>query len=542
MYSSSFDLYGGINGGGSSNGGSSGSGRYETLFDRKPSYLSSTTSDFLSSSSSGGGREKESAYDRYTSSLINDLTSHRTGAYTTTSSSYGATGNGSNYNNDDYLYGGSSSSSSRPSYSSSTNRRRYVFDPEIELISSKYSSAYGSTNNASTSGYTSSATAAPSSGYSSSSYLKSDTGGYTPSYRSTTSAASRFGAISSAPAFDKFGKELSNYERWKLSSGVYEDTFNNNNNSSVTSSSSSAASSSAASSGAGTTTGNVNSVVNGNADFSSSTMTNGNEAQTLRRKRFPGRLGSAAAADDDLLIKPASSALTFKDREFSVIPQSKSSFLDDDDDSGGLSPPAITGSRFTGKSAVRSRLASVEPAAATNGFLPSISNGGGSSSSNYNSKIVTSFPADVRSKLIGYDVRDVRGDGGCYYRCLSVYFTGAEDSYNKFRKEVMSFIKDHEDSYKSMIRSEVGYASINDYFSRKTRSDRQEFAETTEIIATSCLYNINIHVLALVPGSRRSWEWLHFDPSIGNGKPSTATRDIHLYNQGSVHFMLCKPK
>ena len=38
-------------------------------------------------------------------------------------------------------------------------------------------------------------------------------------------------------------------------------------------------------------------------------------------------------------------------------------------------------------------------------------------------------------------------------------------------------------------------------------------------------------VLALVPGSRRSWEWLHFDPSIGTGRPSTATRDIYLYNQ-----------
>ena len=33
-----------------------------------------------------------------------------------------------------------------------------------------------------------------------------------------------------------------------------------------------------------------------------------------------------------------------------------------------------------------------------------------------------------------------------------------------------------------MIKSEVGYASTNDYFSRKTRFDRQEFAETTEII------------------------------------------------------------
>ncbi len=53
-----------------------------------------------------------------------------------------------------------------------------------------------------------------------------------------------------------------------------------------------------------------------------------------------------------------------------------------------------------------------------------------------------------------------------------------------------------------MIRSELtGSArSTSDYFQRKTRADRQDWAETTEIIATCCVYNINVHVLALVPG------------------------------------------
>ena len=94
-----------------------------------------------------------------------------------------------------------------------------------------------------------------------------------------------------------------------------------------------------------------------------------------------------------------------------------------------------------------------------------------------------------------------------------------------------------------MIRSELGggRSSTADYFSRKTRADRQDWAETTEIIATCVVYDINVHVLALVPG-RRVWEWLHFDPSIGTGKPSHAVRDVYLYNQGSVHFMLCTPK
>ena len=39
-------------------------------------------------------------------------------------------------------------------------------------------------------------------------------------------------------------------------------------------------------------------------------------------------------------------------------------------------------------------------------------------------------------QLSAYDVQDVRGDGGCYYRCLSLYFTGSEESYNKYRYRV----------------------------------------------------------------------------------------------------------
>ena len=143
--------------------------------------------------------------------------------------------------------------------------------------------------------------------------------------------------------------------------------------------------------------------------------------------------------------------------------------------------------------------------------------------------------------MSSYDVQDVKGDGGCYYRCLSLYFTGSEENYMKFRREVMAYLRSNLDSYSSMIRSETRGANTTDYFSRKTRADRQDWAETTEIIATCVVYDINVHVLALVPG-RRVWEWLHFDPSIGTGKPSHAVRDVYLYNQGSVHFMLCTPK
>ena len=81
-------------------------------------------------------------------------------------------------------------------------------------------------------------------------------------------------------------------------------------------------------------------------------------------------------------------------------------------------------------------------------------------------------------QLAGYDdVRYVKADGGCYFRCLSAYFTGAEDSYNKYRREVVAYIREHLDNYSSMIKSEIGYASTSDYFSRKILDDLCAFYE-----------------------------------------------------------------
>ena len=76
-------------------------------------------------------------------------------------------------------------------------------------------------------------------------------------------------------------------------------------------------------------------------------------------------------------------------------------------------------------------------------------------------------------QLSNYNVQDVRGDGGCYYRCLSLYFTGSEDNYMRYRREVMNYIRDNLDNYSTMIKSEIGRAATtSDYFSRKTRADR----------------------------------------------------------------------
>ncbi|TRY67755.1 hypothetical protein TCAL_15861 [Tigriopus californicus] len=294
--------------------------------------------------------------------------------------------------------------------------------------------------------------------------------------KKASSGISRTIPITVAPKHDKYGKELSNYDRWKL-----------RNNEEPTSPSS--------------TTSSISSQVS-------------REDEPLSDKPRRGRFTSRFISREEPAVR---------EREASVTPTLTSptpkAYSKEDEIF-----PTLHSSRY----GQRQRSASVRPTSSTS--RSSLYSGGGHS-----------FPTGAREKLTGYDVQDVKGDGGCYYRCLSLYFTGSEDNYMKYRRDVMAYIRQNLDNYSSMIRSEIGRSSTNDYFSRKTRADRQDWAETTEIIATCCAFDINVHVLALVPG-KRVWEWLHFDPSIGTGKPSYANRDVYLYNQGSVHFMLCTPK
>ena len=199
--------------------GYGGSSRYESLLDRKP-YSSTYSSDYsLSGSSSRGNKGNDlSAYEKYCrGDYLSELTGLRTSAYTTAyrppDTSYV----------DDILSDVYSTSKHRsttpiPSSSSSnllSSRRKYVFEPEsVDVLSNKF----GSQSFYKTSG-----------GYSNdtnnSSYLNdNDTSRY-----SSKRSSSRIGAIGSTPAFDRYGKELSNYERWKISQGsTVDDEYNNN--------------------------------------------------------------------------------------------------------------------------------------------------------------------------------------------------------------------------------------------------------------------------------------------------------------------------
>ena len=362
--------------------GFGGSNRYDSY--KSPYSASTYTSDYsFGGSSSRGSKNNDSAYERYCrGDYLSELTGLRTSAYTT---SYSPTTYVDDIISDVYSERYKNRSTTPiPSSSSSSllsSRRKYVFEPDsTDTPTTKLGS--------SSSFYRASGGYSNDNNISSSSYLNDNSGTAYSSIRSS----SRPGAIGSAPAYDKFGKELSNYERWKLSqSGGYglDDGYNNNLKGSKTNNETSYLNNN--------TTGVDNKTTNGYGG--DNTSRNGNQKENTRASLNRTRASKCDGTDGGSQY----GTRLQKDREFSVIPTSSSSFLDWNDDK----TPAITGSRFTGKSSVPPSNSIATKQSLSNGvsrksspsssaYHPSAAN---NSSSSYGTRSVHSFPSDVRSKV-----------------------------------------------------------------------------------------------------------------------------------------------
>ena len=373
-----------------------GSTRYESILDRKP-YSSTYSSDYsLSGSSSRGNKSNNlSAYEKYCrGDYLSELTGLRTSAYTTAyrppDTSYV-----DNILSDAYSTSKHRSTTPIPSSSSSnliSSRRKYVFEPEsVDVLSNKF----GSQSFYKTSG-----------GYSNdtnnSSYLNdNDTSTYS-SKGASSRIASRIGAIGSQPAFDRYGKELSNYERWKISqSGTTVDDESNNNKKNTRRNNETKN---------GTTNDNHSTFENKpatNDGFREIAITqNGNRVERDLRdsgRSSSGRIKSSMCDDTEGDIRKGNRLQ--KEREFSVIPTTNSSFRDWD--AKGESP-AITGSRFSGKTPGQTSSNMITSDSFSSGavnrkspppssYVPTVSS---TSSSSYGTRPTHSFPSDVRSKVL----------------------------------------------------------------------------------------------------------------------------------------------
>ena len=230
------------------------------------------------------------------------------------------------------------------------SRSSYLSDSYTPM-SSRYTSRYSSSTS-DTSGYSSSS--------SSSSSRYSD-------YSSSSSSRYSRPIISRAPTYDKYGKELSNYDRWRLSHGEHLDNNNyrsrNYNNNETA------------------------------APVSTSTTTSGRSRRVSRIENTEEQQPSILNTSRELSVMPGATSGSYVS-DLTALPSRFASLTT----SGGRS--SDTGSSRTGV-AVKERGKSMAPSssytASFGNTTKSYNSDRGSSSSH---KIVHSFPLSVSSKVI----------------------------------------------------------------------------------------------------------------------------------------------
>jgi len=118
-------------------------------------------------------------------------------------------------------------------------------------------------------------------------------------------------------------------------------------------------------------------------------------------------------------------------------------------------------------------------------------------------KIVSKSKHDIEYE--DYYIKNVRGDGNCYFRCISYYFRESELYYNEYRQPIYELFKENVDKFTDYVPDH----EILDEPEPKTEEDilnlLKKYAETIkingtwsgdyELAKTAYFFQININVL-----------------------------------------------
>ena len=134
----------------------------------------------------------------------------------------------------------------------------------------------------------------------------------------------------------------------------------------------------------------------------------------------------------------------------------------------------------------------------------------------------------VETKVISRpkDVIPIRGDGNCFFRCISYAITGSQAAHKQIRNDIVSFMKDKP-------------RKIQNHFGKKYLVDsRMEedgtWATEAEILATAAYLNTDIRIFAK---SGKQYRWLNYSrTTLGRGSRAREWRSIYLTNEFGVHF------
>ena len=98
-------------------------------------------------------------------------------------------------------------------------------------------------------------------------------------------------------------------------------------------------------------------------------------------------------------------------------------------------------------------------------------------------------------------IRDVKGDGNCFFRCISVFLNGDEDKHEDIRRNVVETLRDNKDRYKHLVDGDFDTHIQN---MSKAIGNRNSWATEAELCATSETYGCEIYVYAKA-GTAEKW-------------------------------------
>ncbi|XP_052780634.1 uncharacterized protein LOC128217505 [Mya arenaria] len=121
------------------------------------------------------------------------------------------------------------------------------------------------------------------------------------------------------------------------------------------------------------------------------------------------------------------------------------------------------------------------------------------------------YNGDTAPKLTS----EIRADGNCFFRALSVIITGVESNHMTVREQITQHVEKHSDIYRTFLQSRGGM----DTYVRSMRRPR-EWATDTEIFAAATFLKTIIEVCSIIrTNNGREYQWQTFAP-LNDDNPS----------------------
>merc|ERR1711964_760636 len=161
-------------------------------------------------------------------------------------------------------------------------------------------------------------------------------------------------------------------------------------------------------------------------------------------------------------------------------------------------------------------------------------------------KTPPAFEAALREKH--FRIEDVNSDGNCFYRALSLCFTGTESNYHWYRLQITNYMQAHMkaqvsqvviffdgDSESFLTNHRVSHRLRLAPNVQRSQEGRGEFAGDVNIVAASWRFGVDITLHNSLGGDQIQVRPFR-NPAPAPGKPQ-----VHIGRYNDNHFVLLRP-